>query len=68
MMYNASVLSVNVFMCTVFDPRHDKTCLRVFPTRPDTNRPARPQKLTRLLKFRLMNLDIYYLSREQQRC
>ena len=24
------------------EPRHDKTCLREFPIRPDTNRPAQP--------------------------
>ena len=24
----------------IYEPRHDKTCLREFPTRPDTNRPA----------------------------
>ena len=24
----------------VFEPRLDKTCLREFPTRPDTNRPC----------------------------
>ena len=35
------------------EPRHDKMCLREFPTRPDTNRPAQPQKLARVLKFRL---------------
>ena len=35
------------------EPRHDKTCLRKFPTRPDTNLPARPQKLSKVLKFRL---------------
>ena len=35
------------------DPRHDITCLQEFPTRPDTNRPAQPQKLARVLKFRL---------------
>ena len=35
------------------EPRHDKTCLREFPTRPDTNRPAQPKKLARVLKFRL---------------
>ena len=35
---------------------------------PDTNRPAQPQKLARVLKFRLYNLEIlYYLSSEQQR-
>ena len=52
----------------VFEPRHDKTCLREFPTRPDTNQPAQPQKLARVLKFRLKNLEIpYYLSSEQQR-
>ena len=31
-----------------YEPRHDKTCLREFPTRPDTNRPAQPQKLASL--------------------
>ena len=25
-----------------YEPWHDKTCLREFPTRPDTNRPAQP--------------------------
>ena len=35
------------------EPRHDKMCLREFPTRPDTNRPAQPQKLATVLKFRL---------------
>ena len=35
------------------EPRHDKMYLREFPTRPDTNRPAQPQKLARDLKFRL---------------
>ena len=50
------------------EPRRDKTCLRVFPTRPGTNRPAQSQKLARALKFRLKNLEIfYYLSSEQQR-
>ena len=33
------------------EPRHDKTCLREFPTRPDTNWPAQPRKLSRVLKF-----------------
>ena len=32
----------------LFEPRHDKTCLREFPTRHDTNRPAQPQKLARV--------------------
>ena len=36
-----------------YEPRHDKTCLWEFPTRPDTNQPAQPQKLARVLKFRL---------------
>ena len=36
----------------ISEPRHDKTCLRKFPTRPDTNRLAQPQKLARVLKFR----------------
>ena len=37
----------------IFEPRLVKTCLREFLTRPDTNQPAQPQKLARVLKFRL---------------
>ena len=36
-----------------YEPRHEKMCLRKSPTRPDTNRPVQPQKLARVLKFRL---------------
>ena len=36
-----------------FEPRHEKICLRVSPTSQDTNQPAQPQKLARVLKFRL---------------
>ena len=36
-----------------YEPGHEKTCLREFPTMPDTNQPAQPQKLARVLKFRL---------------
>ena len=51
-----------------YEPRHEKMCLRESPTRLDTNRPAQPQKLARVLKFQLYNLEIlYYLSSEQQR-
>ena len=52
----------------IVEPRHDQTCLRKFSTRPDTNRPAQPQKLGRFLKFRLKNREILcYLRSEQQR-
>ena len=37
----------------IIEPRHEKTCLQEFPTTPDTNPPAQPQKLARVLKFRL---------------
>ena len=51
------------YIVRITEPRHDKTCIREFPTRPDTNRPAQPQKLPRVLKFRLLNLEIlYYLT------
>ena len=53
------------FTATSIEPRHDKTCLREFPTRPDSNRPAQPHKLARVLKFRLLEI-LYYLSSEQQ--
>ena len=59
--------SVTIFDI-LYELRHEKMCLREFPTRPDTNRPAQPQKLARVLKFQLENLEIlYYLSSEQHR-
>ena len=49
-------------------PPHEKMCLCESPTSQDTNRPLQPQKLARVLKFRLKNLEIlYYISSEQQR-
>ena len=48
-----------------FEPRHDKTCLREFPTRPDTNRPAQLRKLALGLKFWLQKLEtLHYLGSE----
>ena len=49
----AYMLNPDGHVVTIIEPRHDKTCLREFPTRPDTNRPAQPQKLARVLRFRL---------------
>ena len=50
------------------EPRHEKMCLRESPTSQDTNRPAQPQKLARVLKFRPYNPELlYYISSEQQR-
>ena len=46
-------IHLRVTQTTTTEPRHDKTCLREFPTRPDTNQPVQPQKLARVLKFRL---------------
>ena len=40
------------------EPRHDMTCLREFPTRPDTNRPAQPQKLASLEISAIKSRDI----------
>ena len=44
--------SFSTFTVTI-EPRHEKTYLQEFPTRPDTNRPAQPQNLARVLEFRL---------------
>ena len=49
-LYAALQWSSNFFL---FEPRQNKTCLQEFPTRPDTNRPAQPQKLASVFKFRL---------------
>ena len=35
----------------IYEPRHDKMCLREFPTRPDTNRSAQPQKLAKVYRI-----------------
>ena len=49
-----------------FKPRHEKTCLREFPTR--SNWPAQLQKLAWGLKFWLQKLEtLHYLDSEQQR-
>ena len=44
------------FLCSdivaTITPRSEKTGLRGFPTRPDTNRSVQPQKIARGLKFR----------------
>ena len=47
------VTKVKEIMGMNAEPRHEKTCLREFPTTPDANRPAQPQELARILKFRL---------------
>ena len=58
----------SVSFSPVYEPLHEKTCLREFPTRSGSNWPAQLQKLARALKFWLYNLEIlYYLSSEQQR-
>ena len=55
--HEMSHLSCNTAKPTKWcEPRHDKTYLWEFPTRPDTNRPAHTQKLARVLKFRIYNL------------
>ena len=40
----------------VHEPHHEKTCLREFATRKDSNRPAQLQKLDRVLKFCTMQV------------
>ena len=42
---------------TTFEPRYEKTCLRDFPTRSDSNWSAQLQKLALGLKFWLQDLE-----------
>ena len=49
---------------TLNEPRHEKTCLRGFENRYDSNRPAQRHKLARVLKFRLTTRGVI-LSRQQ---
>ena len=51
-------LALNHLHTKIFEPRHDKMCLREFLTMPDTNWPVQPQKLARVLKFWLKSRDI----------
>ena len=51
--YSLHSSDIPAFVYEIPEPRHDKICLREFPTRPDTNRHAQPQKLARVLKFLL---------------
>ena len=46
-------------MANSSEPRHDKTCLREFPTRPDTNRPAQPQTLAKSLAISAIEYKRY---------
>ena len=52
------------FLSLTNEPRHEKTCLREFPTGSDSNWPAQLQKLAGGLKFWLQKLDIT-LSRQR---
>ena len=47
------------------EPRHDIMCLREFLTRPDTNRPAQPQKLASLEISAIESRDII-LSKQRK--
>ena len=48
-----------------YEPRHENLFFG-FPTRVDSNRPVKPQKLGRGLKFRIQKLEVvYYLGSEQ---
>ena len=52
----------------VYEPRHEKTCLREFPIRSDSNWPAQLQKLAWGFNFWLRKLEtLHYLGSEQQR-
>ena len=42
----------------MYEPRHDKTCLREFPTRPDTNRPAQIEARSSLEILAIESRDI----------
>ena len=52
----------------IYEPRHEKMCLRESPTRQDTNWPAQLQRPARILKFWIHKLEVSFcLGSEQQR-
>ena len=48
-----------------YQPRHVKMCLWEFPTRPDTNRPAQPQKLAKSLEISAIESRDIILSKQR---
>ena len=58
---------LSIFVKT-HEPRHEKTCLREFPTRSDSNWPAQLQRLARVLKFWLQKLETLHHLGSEQRC
>ena len=57
-----------VYCDVIFEPRHEKMCLREFPPRQDTSWPAQLQRPARILKFQIYKLEVSFcLGREQQR-
>ena len=50
--------SQNLYFTYIIEPRHDKSCLQEFPTWPDTNSPAQPQKLASLEISAIESRDI----------
>ena len=51
---------------TLNESRHEKTCLWVFATRYDSNRPAQRHKLARVLKFRITTKGVICILSRQQ--
>ena len=49
------------------EPLHDKMCLQEFPTRPDKNWPAQPQKLASLETSAIESRDIILSKQRKQR-
>ena len=45
-------IKMNYYEMISYEPRSEKTGLRGFPTRSDTNRAVQPQKMAETLKFR----------------
>ena len=62
-------LSWSGSLINVYEPCHEKMCLRESQTRQDTNWPAQLQRPARILKFRIYNLEVpFRLCSKQQRC
>ena len=62
------ILTLKIGRFVSSEPRHERTCLQGGSTRYDSNRPAQLQRLARVLKFRLYEVDVlYYLGSEQWR-
>ena len=58
-LFSLFLLTVSVCMFTLFGPRREKTCLRGYRNKRDSNQSLQLQRLARIVKFHLKQVKIW---------